>query len=183
MIENSPFCYNIHKVKAIVLGADPGNFSDHGEHVDIKVAFAIGSGDARYFDPILKNLQVIGLSLTDVYIQNLITSDTGIETGKNNKWEEIAESNLDSRISEFRLVDNNRNKIPVLVSAERILRYLSKVKLPSAEEIYLDKQFYIIQANNNKLDRPIHPFFRNMKYSLSNEKWEDYRSFLAGVFH
>jgi len=159
MIENSPFCYNIHKVKAIVLGADPGNFSNHGKHVDIKVAFAIGSGDARYFDPIMKNLQLIGLSLTVVYIQNLITSDTGVETGKNNKWEEIAVSNLNPRISEFGRIDNNRNKIPVLVTAEKILRYLSNTKLPSAEEIYLDKQFYLIQANNNKLGLPIYPFF------------------------
>ena len=68
----NPFCYNKSKIKVFVLGADPTNFSDHGKPVQIETAFGIGSGDHRYFDGFLSNLEEIGLGLKDIYVQNLV---------------------------------------------------------------------------------------------------------------
>jgi hypothetical protein len=181
MTENSAFCYNKHKVKAIVLGADPGNFSNHGKSVEIKVAFAIGSGDPRYFDPILKNLESIGLSLKDVYIQNLITINQGLETGPNPDWEKLADENIRSRIDEFNQLDPH-NTIPVLVTAERIIRYLALDKLPIAEMMYSEETCHPISISRNKLGRPIFPFFRHAKYDLHNDLCIEYQKTLQELF-
>ena len=48
-IAPTPFYYNPKKVEAIVLGADPSNFSDKGERKRLTKVFGIGDGDARYF--------------------------------------------------------------------------------------------------------------------------------------
>ena len=181
MTENLAFFYNKHNVKAIILGADPGNFSNHGKDVEIKVAFGIGSGDPRYFNPILKNLESIGLSLTDVYIQNLITIDSGFETSSNPDWEKLADANIQTRIAEFKLLDP-RNKIPVLVTAERIIRYLSIGKLPSAEIMYSEHAYHPILPSRNKLGRPIFPFFRHPKYDLFNDLCIEYKGTLQEIF-
>jgi hypothetical protein len=179
MIENSPFCYNRHRVKAIVLGADPGNFSDHGKAVEIKVAFGIGSGDARYFNSILKNLNLVGLTLTDIYVQNLISIHPGEETSKFKNWEKFANRYLPLRIEEFKEIKPN---IPVLVTAERILRYLVNKKLPNAEDIYRNSLYHLIAASENKLNRPLIPFFRNPKYNLDDDRWFVYRLALNNMF-
>ena len=163
MIENMPFCYNIKKAKAIVLGADPGNFSDHGKAVEIKVAFGIVSGDPRYFDAILKNLESIGLSLNDVYVQNLITIHPGLETDSNPEWEKLADVYLLDRIQEFKKLDPN---IPVLVTAETIFRFLVNEKLPKAELLYSDHRYHPVAPAENKLVRSLYPFFRHHNYSL-----------------
>jgi len=181
MIDKNAFCYNHKRVKAIVLGADPGNFSDHGNSVEIKVAFAIGSGDARYFNSILKNLSSIGLSITDVYVQNLITTNPGFETSTNPDWEKLADQQILERISEFNQLDP-KNKIPVLVTAERILKYLAIQKLPIAETLYSNSIYHPIPPTLNKLKRRIYPFFRNPKYSLNNDSWIPYRKMLAEIF-
>jgi len=55
-------------VKAIELATNPGNFTVHGKTADMKVAFGIGLVNARCFAPILYNLQIVGLSTTDVYV-------------------------------------------------------------------------------------------------------------------
>jgi len=182
MNQTSAFCYNKYKVKAIILGADPGNFSDHGKSVEIKVAFGIGSGDARYFDQIHKNLNSIGITLSDIYVQNMITHNPGEETSKNPSWEKIANDNLQARIKEFNELVGKKNSIPILVSAERILRFLSNDKLPDAETIYTHPAYFCIAPSKNKLGMLLYPFFRNPKYDLKKNEWKEYRAFLEKLF-
>lgn len=157
-----PFSYNKSKIKAFVLGADPTNFSDHGEPVQIDTVFGIGSGDQRYFDGILKNLEVIGLGLKDVYVQNLIHEPLESETAKHADWEIHAEKWWRVTKAEFDKVDKSK-KIPVLVTAERIMKFLYP-ETPSAKEIYEGK--VEVPFLVNKLERPLLAFYRHYEYSL-----------------
>lgn len=68
----TPFCYNPKQLRAIVLGADPSNFTEKGERKILTKAFGIGDSDSRYFHGILKNLKEVGLGLEDIYVDNLI---------------------------------------------------------------------------------------------------------------
>jgi hypothetical protein len=158
-----PFCYNKSNIRAIVLGADPTNFSDHGKPVQIETVFGIGSGDQRYFNGILKNLEVIDLGLKDIYVQNLVQEPLESETAKNNNWEIHAEHWLPKTKNEFDKIDKSR-KIPVLVTAERIMKFLYP-GVPDAKEIYKGDAF--IPFQNNLLDRPLYAFYRHYKYKLS----------------
>ena len=157
------FCYNKSKIKAFVLGADPTNFSDHGKPVQIDTVFGIGSGDQRYFDSILKNLEVIDLGLKDIYVQNLIQEPLKSETAKNKDWEIHAKKWLPITKAELDEVDPSM-KIPVLVTAERIMKFLYP-EVPSAQEIYNGDIF--IPFRDNMLARPIFAFYRHPKYKLS----------------
>jgi hypothetical protein len=60
-----PFCFNPAKIKALVLGCDPTNFSDNGKPVELTYVFGIGQYH-RYFFDILYNLQLLGLHLEDL---------------------------------------------------------------------------------------------------------------------
>ena len=90
----SPFCFNIKRIKAIVLGADPSNFTDNGNTKVLTKAFGIGDGEPGYFRDILKNLKRIGLSLEDIYVDNLIQVYLNSETSKNTDWNKIAQENI-----------------------------------------------------------------------------------------
>jgi hypothetical protein len=158
-----PFCYNKTKIKAFILGADPTNFSDHGKPVQIDTVFGIGSGDHRYFDEIIKNLEVIGLGLKDIYVQNLIHEPLENETAKNKDWEIHAEKWLPITKAEFDEVDKSK-KIPVFVTAERIMKFLYP-DVPIAKDIYGGDTF--IPFKSNLLDRPLFAFYRHYKYKLS----------------
>jgi len=76
----STLCFNPAKIKAFVLGCDPTNFSDIGKTVELDYVFGIGR-DHRYFSGILSNLQLLGLHLEDLYIQNLVIEYSDEETG------------------------------------------------------------------------------------------------------
>jgi hypothetical protein len=144
----TPFCYNPKQVKAIVLGADPSNFSDKGNRKILTKAFGIGDGDARYFQGILKNLKAIGLGLEDIYVDNLIQDYLESETSKNKYWFNVAEKNIPKLLKRLNRIDKMR-RVPVLITAE-----ISTIPIPS---------------NNNKILRPLIPFYRNKNYALSQQ--------------
>lgn len=168
------FCFNKSKIKVFVLGADPSNNSDKGKTKQLTKVFAIGDGDARYFSGILSNLKEIGLCLEDIYVQNLITEYFEEETTNNKDWEKIADQYVGLRKKEFDKVDKTK-KIPVLITAERIYKYL----LIDNNKTYRAEDFYncIIEtpfkSDQNKLGRPIIPFYRHKKYNLKD--WQNYK--------
>jgi hypothetical protein len=57
-------------IKAVVLGADPSNFTDNGETVIIKKVFDLPDGNPGYFASIQRNLSAIGLNKDNIYVQN-----------------------------------------------------------------------------------------------------------------
>jgi hypothetical protein len=178
-----PFFYNRKKIKTFVLGADPTNFSDGGKPKQIEYVFGILSDEPRYFSSILKNLNLVGLHLEDVYVQNLVQEYLQDETSKNKNWEDYAVYWLKKLKKEFDEVNPKKN-IPVLVTAERILKFLVNrdVKLPAASIIYsnnADSLFYV-KPNDNKLGRTLFAFYRHPAYSLKFKN--QYRTLLAEWF-
>jgi hypothetical protein len=176
------FCYDFKRIKAFVLGADPTNFSDNNQRVELITVFGIGSGNPRYFNPILKNLNAIGLTIFDVYVQNIVQEYQQEESGKNKSWKNVAAWWLPKLKEEFDKI-HPAGKIPVLVTAEMIFKFLSDTPIPSANEIYSCKAPLkeISKSENNKLARVILPFHRHPEYSLGNkksDKWRIYKSIL-----
>ncbi len=167
-----PFCFNPNKIKAFVLGCDPTNFSDNGDRVDLNFVFGIGQ-DERYFRDILKNLNLVGLHLEDIYVQNLVKDYQDKETAKYKNWEKTANENLPGLTNEFDELDKT-HKIPVFLTAEKLYTFLLNdgKKRYQAEQIYNLGGVIPISPNENKLNRPLIPLYRYPKYNLSN--WVEY---------
>lgn len=175
------FCFNRSKVKAIVLGCDPTNFSDKGKPIRLNYVFGIGE-DNRYFSDILSNLQLIDLHLEDVYIQNLVADYQKEETSANKEWKQIAIKSIEERKIEFDYIDKNRN-IPVFLTSELLYKVLlvSDAQNHKAEEFYSMEAPLPIPASNNLLNRPLLPLYRHFRYKLNEHK--SYLSYLQSFFH
>jgi len=171
----SPFCINKKKVKAIVLGCDPSNFSDDGKTKIHSTVFGIGTGDYRYFRDIIKNLTQVGLNLENIYVQNVIPFYMQDETAGNKHWNEIAEKTLPNLINELDSFDKRR-KIPVLLTSEVIYKFLlnSENDYKKPRDLYRDLTLVPIPKSKNKLGRKLFPIYRHFKYSLTSSRWEDY---------
>jgi hypothetical protein len=161
-----PYCFDPAKIKAFVLGCDPTNFSDNGNPVELTYVFGIGQNH-QYFSDILSNLQLLGLHLEDLYIQNLVTEYLEEETGKNKNWEAKAEIHLSGRKEEFDTIDPT-GQIPAFLTAERLYHFLLKVgeKKWKASELYALKSEIPIPSDSNKLGRPLIPLYRHYRYNL-----------------
>ncbi len=169
------YCYNRHRFKAFVLGADPTNFTNKNKTVKLRYAFGIGSGDNRYFDRILKNLEQVGLTIKDVYVQNLVQEYLEKETGKNPKWVKHAKQWVDRTWIELDDLDPGK-EIPVLVTARSIMLFLHHMDhIPLAQTIYSCYWDIPFPSETNKLNRPLIPFYRNLNYRLDKPEWEEYR--------
>lgn len=171
-----PFCFNKSKVKAFVLGADPTNFSDQGNRVELTYAFGIGQ-NPNYFRVILDNLNLLGIHLEDVYIQNLVPEYQDKETGKNKLFIDKAKESAKLVASEFNKIDRTK-KIPVFITAEDVYKAVTidKGNILSAESIYHLKVNLPMNASSNLLNRSLIPLFRHTKYDLSN--WPDYVNYV-----
>ena len=170
-----PFVYDIHHFKAFVLGADPSNFSDNGKTKEFTHAFGIGSGDPRYYRGILSNLKEINLGILDVYVRNLIPDYLTKVTAENENWESVAMEHLPKLKEELDTLDKS-GKIPVLVTAERIMAFLIGAdQLPKAGMIY-SLQTPDVVFLKNALDRPLIPFYRHPAYNLKLEANANYRN-------
>jgi len=161
------FCCFPKNFKAFVLGCDPSNNSDNGKRADPEYVFGIGQ-DGRYFRDTLAKLNLIGLHMEDIYIQNLIADYQDQETGRNKDWENTAKEFLSERIKEFDEQDPKRG-IPVLVTAERPYNFLltDKEQILPAKDLYNNARLPVT-AELNKLGRPIFPFFRHYKCKLTD---------------
>lgn len=174
-----PFCYNPSKIKAFVLGCDPTNFSDNGKPMKLTFVFGI-SQDHRYFSDILANLQLLGLHLEDLYIQNLLTEYLDEETGKNKNWEVKAERHVATRKTEFDTIDPT-GQIPVFLTAERLYQFLlnDDEKKWKASELYALKTKIPVPPEVNKLGRPLIPLYRHKNYHL--DIWMNYHEVLIEI--
>jgi len=172
MIIPSAFCIDTHHVNAIVLGADPTNFSDRKQRKELTKAFGIGDGDPRYFRDILKNLESVGLVLNDLYITNCVKEYLKEQTSQNNEWHSKASKSLPDLIKELDAFDKQR-KIPVFLTAQKIYEFLVFERAKSAKEIYSKPELIPINREANKLGRRLIPMFRHYGYQLQN--WSEYR--------
>lgn len=169
------FCFNPKKVKAIVLGADPTN--QHDQHLEY--AFGIMSEEKRFFRYILANLNLIGLHLEDIYVQNLVQDYQASETALNKGWEKAAEVSLENLLQELNALQKD---VPVLITAERIMKFLlnDPSALPKATEIYSNNNFWFSKPEENKLNRTLIALYRHQKYHLKTNP--DYLDHLNAYF-
>ena len=176
-----PFVLDKKKVEAIVLGADPTNFTDNHQFKILDFVFGVGSDEPGYFRNIQTNLNAIGLHLEDLYIQNVVRNYLGSVTDKNKYWEIFADYWIEALQKELMDLDPRRN-IPALITAESIMKYLvnDHYNLAKPSEIY-SSSCIPVPANNNKLKRPLIPFYRHPRYQLSRNP--EYAQSLKQLFH
>lgn len=166
------------KIKAILLGADPTNngVKNNQGLKELDAVFGIGSKyEKDFFSPQLTNLKHLGLTKDELYIQNLCRNYFGEETSKNKHWNGIAQ--LWIKYLRKELVRFNKT-IPVLVTAEKILRAIIPTKI-SASELYEHPEEYL-PFFSESLGRNVYPLFRNPKYYLSVQ--DAYKQFLLTKF-
>lgn len=173
-----PYCPpDKNEIKAIILGADPSNFSDNGKTKKVKYVFDIVNGDKRYFNSINQNLKALGLGLENIYAENLVKNYTDSETDSNPKWEMFADKWLPFIIQELDVFDPNRC-IPVLVTSKKIFKYLFNPDIipGSISDYYNFIKHIPIHSGINKLSRNLIPLSRSYHYSLKIELWERYKN-------
>lgn len=159
---NIPKSYfkDLSNIKAIVLGADPSNFSSNGETNIIKTVFDLPDGNVFYFRSILDNLNLIGLNLENIYVQNIVRNYMDCETAKNRYWFEFAECWKPLLLEELDKLDPER-KLPIFATAEIVLHSLlndrKKQKIPARD--YFEKLIYH-EPEENFLKRKLIPCFR-----------------------
>ncbi|MCB0824019.1 MAG: hypothetical protein KDC09_15080 [Bacteroidales bacterium] len=180
-MEPKPFYFNKSNIKAIVLGADPTNYSYHAKQVNLQYAFGIGQ-DPRYFQGILENLNLLGLHLEDIYIDNLMTGYQGQETSKNKNFATAARQHVPELKKRLYKIKNSKN-LPVFITAYDIYKALLKdgEKVLTAHALYSLESEIPIPAEKNLMGRPLIPLFRHDDYKL--ESRTDYKNYLLGYLN
>ena len=178
MVIPKPYCSNKSQIKAFVLGCDPTGFKN-GNRLEFEYVFDLRK-DKRYFAGILSNLKQIGLSLEDVYVQNLITDYQEKESSKNKEWLKTAKKFIPVRKKEFDDVDPEQ-KLPVLLTSELLYKALLSNDQPkySAKKLYENPDLIPIPSKANKLERPLISLYRHKFYLL--KKWDLYRVALTKI--
>ncbi len=163
------------EIKAIILGADPTRMVNNHPQPFFTV-FELDNKKSPYFRSIRKNLGLIkGLSMANVYVQNLCRNYFTKETSQNKDWVKIA------RHYWAGFLDDELNNmfpasIPVLITTEFILKAcLKNDKADKAAKIYTD--CLSISGSDNLLGREMIAFYRHHRYSLAN--WVEYRQFVS----
>lgn len=170
-----PDPYIGRKIKAILLGADPTN---NGIKTDkglkqLATVFGIDSEYEKFFfGPQLTNLRALEISKDNLFIQNVCRNYFINQTGRNKKWNMVAElwiKYLKEDIDEY-------PNIPILITAEKILKVLTKTTV-KASDLYNNPEEHL-PLWSESLQRDIYPLYRHPNYYLSNKSNSDYRNYL-----
>lgn len=171
----------ISNVKAIYLGCDPSNVHS----TELPYAFAHESG-LNVFNSFLEShceqLKQVGLGWDSVYTQNLCRNYFKEETGNNKLWKTIATDFWIEKLKEELLPF--KHNIPVLLTSAYLYNVLVSGKKHKPKEYYLCEQPIPISPENNKLERPLIPFYRNRRkidYHLTNQKWQSYKNRIVEI--
>jgi hypothetical protein len=167
------------KIKAILLGADPTNNGIKGKEglIELVKVFGINSEFERsFFGPQRTNLNAIGLTKENLYIQNVCRNYFADQTSENKYWSDIAKLWLKYLEQELAFLDAN---LPVFITAERIMRLLVS-NAPSAKDIYTLRQKPPFLSE--VLNRRIIPLYRHPKYLLS-ANWNEYKLYIMKLIN
>lgn len=164
-------------IKAIVLGADPS--TKNKKRFD--TVFDLGGQDRRYFAGIEKNLHAIGLSIENVYVQNLCQNYFNHTTYENRKnWKRAASAWITWFIRETE--EKFDANVAILATSEIILKRLIYDDPQSPTEYYRNPDLVPEKLILHSPDRHVFPFYRHYKYSLLRPEWEAYRTKLTEYF-
>lgn len=162
-------------IKAIILGADPTHIVN-GNPVEIKKVFGLDLNYSPYWNGINNNIkQVEGLSVDNVYVQNVCRNYFKFETSQNKDWVTVAreywipflKAELDEKFDK---------SIPIFITTEFILKAAlnNPAKKIRANELYTNCES--IDKEDNLFEREIIAFYRHFKYNLKN--WPEYNSYI-----
>jgi hypothetical protein len=169
------------KLKAFVLGADPSICGGGSNAIKVNVVFGIGE-DKKYFNSVNRNLEQVGLTLENVYVQNLVRNYMKREVKSNPYWEQFAYGWLPCLLEELNYIDPDK-EMPVLVTDEKVLKFL----LINPFDIGLPFQYYNcdifipIFPDDNKLERKLIPLYRQAAFQLSTH--DLYRDKIKDLLH
>jgi len=167
---------NPKSAKVIILGADP-SFSKLQK--GFETVFDLSNAKSPFFKSIQKNLSELGLSRSEIYVQNLVRNYFWLETSKNREWLNCAKYWIPFTRKEFDSMFSL--SIPVFVTASIILKALIDTRLYNdypARRIY--KEIRVFSPDENVLNRTLICLFRHHKYDLSKNK--EYAKFLRNYF-
>ncbi|WP_372744142.1 hypothetical protein [Lutibacter sp.] len=162
-------------IKAIILGADPTHIVN-GNPVEIKKVFGLDLKYSPYWNGINNNIkQVVGLSVANVYVQNVCRNYFKCETSQNKDWVTIARKYWIPFLK-AELNEKFDKSIPIFITTEFILSAAlnNPAKKIIASELYANCKS--IEKDDNLFEREIIPFYRHFKYNLKN--WPEYNMFL-----
>ena len=166
------------EIKAIVLGADPTHIVD-GKPVQIKVVFDLSNYDkSPYWMGINKNLQYIGLTLENVYVQNVCRNYFTCETSQNEKWVEVARNYMIPFLRQ-ELDELFEKKIPILMTTQFILWAALEDQTRRMKPGTIYRKCISIPADDNLFKRNLYALYRHPYYSLKRPGWEKYKNFLT----
>jgi hypothetical protein len=165
-------------VKTIMLGCDPSN----RHYKDLKYVFAIGRGGkfSGFLSSFQKNLNAIDLTFETVYSQNLCRNYFRVESGCNPYWDDFAKRWIDSLKRELSIFPEN---MPILLTSEMLLRVLANRPIRSASDFYSQRIEIPIVKEENKLNRPLIPFYRHPRYILYSGRCNEYRDRVIKIIH
>jgi len=156
----------VEKIKAIVLGADPTHIVN-GKPKKLDMVFQLNNVKSPYWRSVQNNInQLEGLTLENLYVQNLCRNYFNKETSQNDDWIEIARNNWVPFLKEE--LDNKFDRsVPILMTTEFILHSILKDKNKSlkAKDIYTN--CITISPNENLLGRELIAFYRHFYYSFN----------------
>ena len=111
------------EIKAIILGADPTRiFKDQPQPQPFNMVFELDNDKSPYFRSIRKNIDMVdGLSLDNIYVQNLCRNYFAEETSKNKAWIEIAKKYWSGFLAK-ELDSMFATSVPVLITTEFIYK-------------------------------------------------------------
>ena len=168
------------KIRAIVLGCDPSNFSlKDGTTNELEFVFGIeGIGkDKRYFSGILKNLNALGIEKHEMFVQNLCRNYFKQVTNGNPDWAKVAKvwiPGLKKELHDLKISSTT----PVFLTALELYKVLliDKRKPYPLKDLYKNPDLVPIKAEDNLLERPLIPLFRGggNYYSLTSDKNKDF---------
>ena len=158
-------------IKAFVLGADPSNFYGDSKTIKVNVVFGIGE-EKQYFSSISRNLEALGLSLSDIYVQNVVRNYCYREARSNPYWDKFAEGWFPYLSEEFEMIDPYK-RLPVFVTDEKALKFLlyDPYDIGMPGEYYKGLKFIPVLPEDNKLERNIIPLYRHPAYSLDQQEY------------
>lgn len=193
--DNSPFpeayCKDLGQVKAIYLGCDPSN---QDNRYRFKYAFTlegIEDPDITYFKAFrtfhTNNLQEVGLTWNDLYVQNLCRNYFAKQTSEHFPfWKQLArEFWVDQLKQELTIFPDS---IPVLLTSSYLYQVLVTGDWAhhTAPEFYQCKIPIPVPAEMNLLKRPLIPFYRGRSPLLKKSyylkgQWEEYKQSIRKV--
>lgn len=171
-----PYFVAIDQVKAIYLGCDPSN--NLGKRFCHAFALPDGTqyGFGRFVSGHEENLKQIGLGWNDLYVQNLCQNYFREETSNNLRdWNRAARIWIPFLKDELESI---RSDVPVLLTSAYLYAALTSGKHSEPLAFYECREPIPISANDNLLNRPLIPFYRNRRkidYHLANDRWAKYR--------